>query len=102
MSRSKPTVIASHSEGDTVYEVCAADSVYAVLYQGCAIKIRTHNPDLQYQGYKYGRASFPEPGHAVNLARRLNAAHDTDDFTVVMMNPGRSVPIMPPKTKPAP
>jgi hypothetical protein len=58
-------------EGDRVFEVGEADAVYAVLYQG--------------QPIKDGRASFQEPGHAVRLAKKLNAVHDTDAFTVGIM-----------------
>ena len=85
MARPAPTLICAHTEGDRVVEVCDADAVYAVLYQGRPIKVRTHNPAQAYQGYKYGRASFQEPGHAVRLARKLNAVHDTDAFTVGIM-----------------
>jgi hypothetical protein len=74
-----------------MYEVCEADAVYAVLYQGRPIMMRTHNPNLRYQGYKYGRASFPGPGHAINLAQRLNAAHNTEDFTVSALTLGRTI-----------
>lgn len=96
MSRPKPTLICSHRTGDIAYEVCEADAVYAVLYQGRPIKIRTHSPDVKYLGYKYGKSMFPEPGHAIRLARKLNAAHNTTDFTVVIMQTGRSIPLTPP------
>ena len=85
MARPQPTIICTHMEGDRVFEVGEADAVYAVLYQGQPIKVRTHNPAQAYQGYKYGRASFQEPGHAVRLAKKLNTVHDTDAFTVGIM-----------------
>jgi hypothetical protein len=91
MSRPQPTLIASHQEGDTVVEVCEATAVYAVLFQGRPIKLRTHKPELRYQGYKYSKASFPEPGHAIRLARRLNLAYCTDEFTVSAMTLGREI-----------
>ena len=91
MSRTKPTLIASHTQGNLIVEVCEADAVYAVLYQGRPIKIRRHNPSVRYLGYKYGKTSFPEPGHAVRLALKLNEAHDTDEFTVVQMPQNRTI-----------
>lgn len=91
MARTKPTLICSHRAGDMTFEVCEADAVYAVLYQGRPIKVRTHNPDLRYQGYKYGKSMFPEPGHAIRLAQRLNSIHGTEDFTVAVMQVGRNV-----------
>jgi hypothetical protein len=93
MSRPKPTVIANHQHGDLCYEVCEADAVYAVLYQGQPIKVRTHNPDVKYMGFKYGKSMFPEPGHAVRLAKKLNEIHNTDAFTVAVMIQGRSIPL---------
>ena len=89
MSRPQPTIIASHMTGTICYEVCEADAVYAVLYRGKPIKVRTYNQDNLYLGYKYGKSMFPEPGHAVRLARKLNQAHDTEEFTVAVMTTGR-------------
>jgi hypothetical protein len=91
MSRSPPTLIVSHQEGDRVVEVCEADAVYAVLFQGRPIKIRTHKPTVRYQGYKYSKASFPEPGHAIRLANTLNLAYGTDEFTVCSMTSGKTL-----------
>jgi hypothetical protein len=93
MSRPKPTLICSHIEGDIAYEVCEADAVYAVLYCGRPIKLRKHNPQIRYLGFKYGKSMFPEPGHAIRLARKLNAAHNTTEFTVSVMIVGKNVRI---------
>jgi hypothetical protein len=92
MARPGPIIIASHQQGDTVVEICEADAVYAVVYQGQPIKVRTHKPDLRYQGYKYGKSMFPEPGHAIRLARHLNQVHNTEDFSVAVMTTGRILP----------
>jgi hypothetical protein len=91
MARPKPRIICSHTDDTTVTEVCSADAVYAVLYQGEPIKLRRHNPDLMYLGFKYGKTMFPEPGHAFLLARKLNAAYNTQDFTVAIMTVGRTI-----------
>jgi hypothetical protein len=66
-------------------EVCEADAVYAVLYEGRPIKLRSHCPTARYQGYKYAKSMFPEPGHAINLAQKLNQKHNTDAFSVGIM-----------------
>jgi hypothetical protein len=91
MSRPQPHIICSHSDNNLIVEVCEADAVYAVLYQGRPIKLRKHNPENRYLGMKYSKTSFPEPGHAVALARRLNAAYNTTDFSVVVMAPGKTI-----------
>jgi hypothetical protein len=44
-----------------------------------------------YLGFKYGKTMFPEPGHAFVLARKLNAAYTTQDFTVAVMMVGRTI-----------
>jgi hypothetical protein len=93
MARTKPTLICSHPAGDMIYEVCEADAVYAVLYQGKPVKVRTHNPNCRYQGYKYAKSMFPESGHAINLAQKLNAIHHTEDFTVAVMAGTRTIPL---------
>lgn len=93
MARTKPTLICSHPAGDMIYEVCEADAVYAVLYQGRPIKVRTHNPAVRYQGYKYAKSMFPEPGHAIRLAQKLNQQYQTEDFTVAVMSGTRTIPL---------
>lgn len=93
MARNAPTIICSHSKGDTIVDICEAESVYAVFYQGRPIMVRTHNPELAYQGYKYGKTSYPNPGHALRLAQELNRVYETDQFTVAVLNSGRTVKV---------
>jgi hypothetical protein len=85
----------SHTVDAVVTEVCVADAVYAVLYLGKPIKIRTHNPAMQHLGYKYGKSMFPESGHAIRLASKLNEIYNTDEFTVGVMVQGRNVKLQP-------
>jgi len=93
MSRPKPTVLLEHISDDMrAYQVCEADAIYAVCYQGRPIKIITNaNIETNYPGPKYSKTSFPTPGHAFNLAERLNQKFDTSDFTVVIMTIGRTL-----------
>lgn len=91
MSRPKPTIICSHSDNNLIVEVCNADAVYAVLYKGQPIKVRKQNPEKLFQGIKYSKTSFPEPGHAMRLARKLNETYNTTEFTVAIMSPGKLI-----------
>ena len=93
MSRPKPRVLLEHVDNNMrSYQVCEADAIYAVCYKGRPIKIKTQaNIEIEYPGPKYAKTSFPTPGHAFNLAERLNLKFDTSDFTVVMLNAGRTV-----------
>jgi hypothetical protein len=45
----------------------------------------------QYPGPKYKKVSFSNPGHAKNLARKLNTQFKTDKFTVVLLTQGAQV-----------
>lgn len=93
MSRPKPTVLLEHIADDMrALQVCEADAIFAVCYKGRPIKIKTHiNIESPYPGPKYVKTSFPTPGHAFNLAEKLNKKFDTIDFSVVMMTAGRTV-----------
>jgi hypothetical protein len=45
----------------------------------------------QYPGPKYKKVSFSNPGHAVNLAKKLNTQFKTSKFTVVLLRAGDQV-----------
>jgi len=93
VSRPKPTVLLETINADMrSYQVCEADAIYAVCYQGRPIKIKTNaNIETNYPGPKYTKTSFPTAGHAFNLADRLNLRFATTDFSVVMMTVGRTI-----------
>ena len=93
MSRPKPTIILTNTNPRTYKseEVLAADAIYAVFYKDRPINLRTLNSLVSYPGPKYKKVSFSNPGHAINLARKLNTQFKTDKFTVVFMNQGTCV-----------
>jgi hypothetical protein len=93
MARPKPNIILQDidSEGRGI-EVSSADAIYAVCYQDKPISVRSHiNIEIGYPGPKYIKSSFSHPGHAFNLAEKLNARFNTIDFSVKLMNQGRVV-----------
>jgi hypothetical protein len=65
--------------------------VWAVFYDTKPINLKTSNMLVQYPGPKYKKVSFSNPGHAHNLARKLNAQFKTEKFTVVLMTAGEQV-----------
>jgi len=93
MSRPKPQVLIEQTNKQTykTEQVLAAEGVWAVFYQGQPINLKTHNMLVQYPGPKYKKVSFSNPGHAINLARKLNAQFRTDQFTVVLLRSGETV-----------
>jgi hypothetical protein len=46
---------------------------------------------VQYPGPKYKKVSFSNPGHAISLAKKLNAQFKTDKFSVVLLSKGETV-----------
>lgn len=93
MSRPQPNILLKDvDENGRALDVCEADCIYAVCYQGKPIVVRTHqNIEINYPGPKYLKSSFGNPGHAFNLAEKLNVRFKTTDFSVQRMDSGREV-----------
>lgn len=93
MSRPKPNVLIEITNKATykTEQVLASEGVWAVFYDSKPINLKTSNLLVQYPGPKYKKVSFSNPGHAINLARKLNTQFKTDKFTVVLLNAGAQV-----------
>jgi hypothetical protein len=93
MSRPKPRVIIEHTNKTTykTEQVLASEGVWAVFYDNQPINLKTSNMLVQYPGPKYKKVSFSNPGHARNLARKLNTQFRTDQFTVVLLTAGTKI-----------
>lgn len=93
MSRPKPHVLAELANKSTykVEQVLASEGIWAVFYDSHPINLKTSNLLVQYPGPKYKKVSFSNPGHAKNLARKLNTQFKTDKFTVVLLRSGDQI-----------
>jgi len=93
MSRPKPLIILTNTNPRTYKseEVLAADAIYAVFYKNKPINLRTLNSLVSYPGPKYKKCSWPNPGHAFNLADRLNKMFKCEDFYVVELKVGKRI-----------
>ena len=93
MSRPKPTVLIEHIDKATykTEQVLASEGVWAVFFDTKPINLKTSNMLTQYPGPKYKKVSFSNPGHAKNLARKLNTQFKTDKFIVVLLTQGAQV-----------
>ena len=93
MSRPKPIVILQHSDKATykVDEVLSAEAVWAVFYDGKPINLKNSSLVTNYPGPKYKKVSFSNPGHALNLAKKLNETFATEDFTVIKLTEGETI-----------
>lgn len=93
MSRPKPEVLLEAVNKNTykAEQVLKADAIYSVFYEGSPINLRTLNVLVSYPGPKYKKVSFSNPGHAFNLAERLNKIFGTDQFQVVKLTQGEVI-----------
>jgi hypothetical protein len=90
MSRPKPTVLIEQTNKHTykTEQVLASEGVWAVFFDSKPINLKTSNLLVQYPGPKYKKVSFSNPGHAINLAKKLNTQFKTDKFSVVLLKAG--------------
>jgi hypothetical protein len=93
MSRPRPQVLIELTNKVTykTEQVLASEGVWAVFYDSKPINLKTSHMLTQYPGPKYKKVSFSNPGHAKNLARKLNTQFKTDKFTVVLLTQGSQV-----------
>ena len=93
MSRPKPNVLIEHTDKATykTEQVLASEGVWAVFFDFKPINLKTSNMLTQYPGPKYKKVSFSNQGHAINLAKKLNAQFRTDKFSVVLLTQGETV-----------
>lgn len=90
MSRPKPTILleAINKQTYKAEQVLEASAIYSVFYKDTPINLRTLHTLVSYPGPKYKKVSFSNPGHAENLAKKLNTQHNTDKFTVFLLKTG--------------
>lgn len=90
MSRPKPTVILDYTDPKTykAEQVLEAEAIYAVFLDGKPINLRSLNSLVNYPGPKYKKVSFSNPGHAFNLAEKLNKLFKSDRFKVFKLTSG--------------
>jgi len=93
MSRPKPTVLLDHTDPKSYKsdQVLMAEGIYAVFLDNQPINLRTLNKLLDYPGPKYKKVSFSNPGHAHNLAEKLNVLFKTDRFNVHLLKNGEII-----------
>jgi hypothetical protein len=93
MSRPRPRVLVEQTDKHTykTSQVLASEGIWAVFYEDAPINLKSSHMLTQYPGPKYKKVSFSNPGHAINLARKLNFQFRTDRFTVVLLQQGLQV-----------
>jgi len=90
MSRPKPNVILEHTNKESfkLEQILESEAIWAVFYKGKPFNLKSGSMISSYPGPKYKKVSFSNPGHARNLAKKLNKLFDTNDFTVYKLTDG--------------
>ena len=93
MSRPKPTVILENINNKTYKseQVLEAEAIWAVFYLEKPFNLKSANALTNYPGPKYKKVSFSNPGHAHNLAKKLNEMFRSEDFAVYKLTHGEVV-----------
>ena len=93
MSRPKPTVLLEHVNKANYKsdQILNSEGIWAVFYDHQPINLKTQNILVAYPGPKYKKVSFSNPGHAINLAKKLNTLFKCDKFTVVLLRAGDQI-----------
>jgi hypothetical protein len=90
MSRPKPQVLLEYTNKKTYKseQILEAEAIWAVFYKNEPFNLKSFNSLTSYPGPKYKKVSFSNPGHAINLAKKLNLTFGTTDFQVVKLTQG--------------
>jgi len=90
VSRPKPKTLLEHIDKKTykAEQILEADAIWAVFYKSEPFNLKSFNSLTSYPGPKYKKVSFSNPGHAHNLAKKLNLTFGSEDFQVVKLTQG--------------
>jgi len=93
MSRPKPNVLLKFTDKNTFRseEILDAEAIWAVFYQNKPFNLKSSNSISPTPGPKYKKTSFSNPGHAINLAKKLNNLFKVTDFKVVKLTSGENL-----------
>ena len=93
MRRRKTTVILEYVNNDNYKsdQVLEAEAIWAVFYQDKPFNLKSANMLTNYPGPKYKKVSFSNPGHAHNLAKKLNDLFSSQEFAVYKLTNGEVV-----------
>lgn len=93
MSRPKPKVLLEHANKKNykIEQVLESEAIWAVFYKDQSINLKTSSLVASYPGPKYKKVSFSNPGHAHNLAKKLNKMFNCEDFAVYKLTTGQRI-----------
>ena len=96
MSRPKPKVLLEFIDKKTYKseQILDAEAIWAVFYNNKPFNLKSSHSLSNYPGPKYKKVSFSNPGHAINLAKKLNELFNCNQFTVVKLSAGETVQLI--------
>lgn len=93
MSRPKPKVLLEYAnkENYKIEQILDSEAIWAVFYKDKPFNLKSGSLLANYSGPKYKKVSFSNPGHAYNLAKKLNKLFKTNDFSVYKLTDGEKI-----------
>ena len=93
MSRPKPRILLEYAnkENFKIEQILDSEAIWAVFYKGQPFNLKSGSLVASYPGPKYKKVSFSNPGHAINLAKKLNTLFKSDKFSVVLLKAGDKI-----------
>lgn len=93
MSRPKPNILLEKINKKTYKsdQILESEAIWAVFYQGKPFNLKSQNSLGSYPGSKYKKVSFSNPGHAHNLAKKLNSLFNSTEFKVYKLTAGEEL-----------
>ena len=93
MSRPKPNILLEYVDKKTyrAEQILDAEAIWAVFYKNKPFNLKSSNSLTNYPGPKCKKVSFSNPGHAHDLAEKLNDMFDCKDFKVIKLTSGEEV-----------
>jgi len=93
MSRPKPDIILEkiYRSENRADHIIKSNGIWAVYYDGQPFNLKSQSTLYSYPGPKYKKIAFSNPGHAINLAKKLNKEFETNLFEVIFLSHGKTV-----------
>ena len=93
MSRPKPKVLLDYvnKKNYKSEQILEAEAIWAVFYKNEPFNLKSASSITSYPGPKYKKVSFSNPGHAHNLAKKLNRLFKSTDFAVYKLTTGEEI-----------
>ena len=93
MARPKPEIILEIGNSVTHRndQILESNGIWAVYFDNKPFNFRNVNVIINYPAPKYKKVSFSNPGHAINLCKKLNKMFKTNKFSVVYLLVGKQI-----------